>query len=144
MIGINIRRKTMLEFVFVVVAAIVNLLLNLLFIPKFGAIGAAISTLLAYVVLLVVSYIVNQRIYPINFEVGIFTLKLSVGIVLYVGATLLAQTQKPLIGASIFIVALVGYSIFLMFLGGLSVKKIIKIFGYVRAAIKKEGKKAYV
>jgi len=149
MIGVNIRRKTILEFVFVVIAAVINLLLNLFLIPKFGAIGAAVSTLLAYAVLLVVSYVVNQRIYPINFEIGTFTLKLVVGVALYVGATLLARTRSPLIGGSIFIVTLILYCIFLMFLGGLSVKKLTQVFGYVQAAItanrknRKEGKKAY-
>jgi O-antigen/teichoic acid export membrane protein len=143
MIGVNIRRKTILEFVFVVIAAVVNLLLNLFLIPEFGAMGAAVSTLLAYAVLVVVSYVVNQRIYPVNFEIGTFTFKLAVGVALYVGATLLAQRQKPLIGGSIFIVVLILYCIFLMFLGGLSVKKLTKVFGYVKAAIRKEGKKAY-
>ena len=146
MIGVNIRRKTILEFVFVVIAAVINLLLNLFFIPEFGAIGAAISTLLAYAVLLVVSYVVNQRIYPINFEIGTFTLKLVVGVALYVGATLLAQARSPLIGGSIFIVTLILYCIFLMFLGGLSVKKLAQVFRYVQTAItanRKKGKKAY-
>ncbi len=144
MIGVNIRRKTILEFIYVVIAAVVNLVINLFLIPRYGAIGAAVSTLFSYVVLLVVSYIVNQRIYPINFEIGTFTLKLTVGIALYVGATLLAQTQKPLIGASIFMAVLLLYCIFLMFLGGLSIKKLMSVFGYIRAAIRKEGKKAYV
>ncbi len=143
MIGVNIRRKTIFEFIYMLIAASVNLLLNIFFIPRFGAIGAGVSTLLAYALLVVVSYIVNQKIYPIGFEVGSFSFKLAVGAVLYVGSSLLARTQRPLISWSISIVALLLYGIFLMWLAGLSVKRLIKTFRYVQAALKKELKKTY-
>ena len=57
-IGVSIRRKTILEFVYVVIAACINVLLNLFLIPRFGVMGAAVSTLFAYTVLVFVSYIV--------------------------------------------------------------------------------------
>ena len=144
MIGVNIRRKTILEFVYVVIAASINLLLNIFLIPRFGAMGAAVSTLLAYIVLVLVSYIVNQRIYPIGFEISSFIFRLLVGVALYVGASLLAHTQKPLTGEFISLVALILYGVFLMWLAGLSVKKLISMFGYVQAAFKKGEKRTYV
>ncbi len=137
MIGVNIRRKTILEFVYVVIAASMNLLLNIFLIPRLGSMGAAISTLLAYIVLVLVSYIVNQRIYPIGFEISSFIFKLLVGVALYVGASLLAHTQQPLIGEFISLVALILYGVFLMWLAGLSVKKLISMFGYVQSAFRK-------
>jgi O-antigen/teichoic acid export membrane protein len=141
MIGVNIRRKTIYEFVYLVIAATVNLLLNLLFIPYFGAIGAAVSTLLAYGLLVFVSYTVNQRIYPVGFEVGGFTLKLIIGVTFYVGSSLLAHGEPPVISWSISIVTLLLYGVVLMALAGLSPRKIISVFGYVQAAIKKEWRK---
>ncbi len=143
MIGVNIRRKTILEFVYVVIAASVNLLLNFFLIPSFGAIGAAVSTLLAYALLVVVSYIVNQRIYPIGFEIGSFILRLAIGVVLYVGSTLLIHAQKPLISWSISIVTLLLYGVILLLLGGLTPRKIINTFGYVQAAFRKASRKTY-
>jgi len=143
MIGVNIRRKTILEFVYVVIAASVNLLLNLFLIPSFGAIGAAVSTLLAYALLVIVSYIVNQRIYPIGFEIGSFILRLAIGVVLYAGSTLLIHAQKPLISWSISIVTLLLYGVILLLLGGLTPRKIINTFGYIQAAFRKASRKTY-
>ena len=144
MIGVNIRRKTILEFVYVVIAATLNLLLNIFLIPRLGSMGAAISTLIAYMVLVLVSYIVNQRIYPIGFEVGSFIFRLLIGIALYVGASLLADTQQPLMGEFIFLIALVLYGVFLMWFAGLSVKKLISMFRYVQSAFRKGQKKTDV
>jgi len=143
MIGVNIRRKTIFEFIYMLIASSVNLLLNIFFIPRFGAMGAGVSTLLAYALLVVVSYIVNQKIYPIEFEVGSFSFKLVVGAALYVGSSLLAHAQRPLVSWSISIVALIVYGVFLVWLAGLSVKRLIKTFGYVQAAFRKELKKTH-
>ena len=143
MIGVYIRRKTIFEFLFLLIAASVNLLLNIFFIPHFGAMGAAVSTLIAYTILVLVSYIVNQKIYPIRFEIGLFIIRLFVGVALYVGGSLLAHSQKPLISWSISICTLIFYGIFLMFLGGLSAKRLKKIFWYVKETLSKSRKKTY-
>lgn len=137
MIGVSIRRKTILEFVYVVIAACINVLLNIFLIPRFGVMGAAVSTLFAYTVLVLVSYIVNQRIYPIGFEIGSFVFRLLVGVALYVGASVLAHTQQPLTGACISLAALMLYGVFLMWRAGLSVQKLISMFGYVQSALRK-------
>ena len=131
-IGIYICRKTKFEILFLSIAASVNLIINFFLIPHFGAMGAAVSTLLAYIVLVLVTYIVNQRIYPIRFEIGLFIVELFVGVALYVGSSLLAQTQEPLISWSISIGTLLLYGVFLMLLGGLSAKRLKKTFWYVK------------
>jgi O-antigen/teichoic acid export membrane protein len=123
-IGMFICRKTKFEILFMSVAASVNLLLNIFLIPRFEAIGAAVSTLLAYIILVLVTYIVNQRIYPIKFEVGLFIISLFVGIALYIGSSLIAHTQKPLINWSISLGTLMLYGVFLMLLGGLTAKRL--------------------
>lgn len=143
MIGAYLRRKTIFEFLFMSVAASVNVLLNIFLIPHFGALGAAISTLLAYIMLVLVSYIVNQKIYPINFEIGSFLIKLILGVALYVGSSLLAHTQKPMIGWGISICTLILYGILLMLLGGLSAKRIRKTLWYIREVLSKERNKSY-
>jgi O-antigen/teichoic acid export membrane protein len=143
MIGVYICRKTIFEFIFMLIAASVNLLLNIVLIPRFGAMGAAVSTLLAYIILVLVSYIVNQKIYPIRFEIGLFIIRLFVGVALYVGSSLLAHTQKPLISWSISIGTLILYSVFLMLLEGLSAKRLKKTFWYVHEALSKVRNKTY-
>ena len=42
-----------------------------------------VSTLIAYIVLAVLAYIVNQRIYPVPFEIGRFFLAVLVGVIIY-------------------------------------------------------------
>ncbi len=138
MIGVNIRRKTILEFVYVLIAAAANLALNLFLIPSFGAIGAAVSTVIAYALLVIVSYIVNQRIYPIGFEIGSFVLRLAIGIALYWGSSTLAHAQKPLIGWSLSLFTLLVYGVILLTLSGLTPKKISIPFSYVQGALKKK------
>ncbi|HEY4389168.1 MAG TPA: lipopolysaccharide biosynthesis protein [Ktedonobacteraceae bacterium] len=138
MIGVNIRRKTILEFIYVVIAAVVNLLLNLFLIPWYGAVGAAVATLIAYILLTAVSYIVNQRIYPVGFEVGSFSFKLLVGVAIYVGSILLTYAQSPLIRWSVSIVALLVYGAILLSLSGIPPRKIIALIANAQTLIKKE------
>jgi len=52
------------------IGAGVNILLNLLFIPVWGAMGAAIATTVAFGIMAIYLYFVNKRIYPIPFELG--------------------------------------------------------------------------
>lgn len=142
-IGVNICRKTIFTILFTMIAAFVNVLANFFLIPRFGAMGTAVSTLLAYIILVIVAYIVNQRIYPIRFEIGLFIISLFIGVALYVGSSLLAHTQKLSISWSISIGTLILYGVFLMLLGGLSAKRLKKTFWYVQEALSKVRNKTY-
>lgn len=99
--GVNVKHKTWLISIFTTIAAITNIGLNLLLIPHYGALGAALSTLLAYIVLAGVAYFVNQQLYPIPFEVGMFTLALVLGIAFYVGSDVLIQKHETVAGWTI-------------------------------------------
>ena len=101
------------------ISALVNVGGNILLIPLYGAMGAALSTLFAYVFLALFMYIVNQRIYPIPFEIGTFTMALLVGIAVYVGSTSLAQHQTLYGACTIYIGSTVLYSGCLVLLGRL-------------------------
>ena len=110
MTGANVKRKTWLTAVFTTISALVNISLNLILIPLYGSMGAAVSTLLAYIVLVLVAYVINQRIYPIPFETGIFISALLLGIALYSGSGFLAQTQGTFGAWSLSLTALALYS----------------------------------
>lgn len=92
-IGISIQRKTWYAVVFTTLAALVNVGANIILIPLYGSMGAAASTLIAYALLAIVTYVLNQRIYPIPFEIGKFMIALLIGIALYVGVAILTQAQ---------------------------------------------------
>ncbi|HEX9036785.1 MAG TPA: oligosaccharide flippase family protein [Ktedonobacterales bacterium] len=68
MLGANLKRKTWMTSVFTAIAAVINVALNLVLIPKYGSMGAAASTFLAYLALVIIAYIANQRIYPVPYE----------------------------------------------------------------------------
>lgn len=97
-IGLNVKRKTWLLSLFPTIAAIINLALNLVLIPRYGAMGAAIATLLAYIVLTLVAYLVNQRFYPLPFEIGKFVLAFLLGVVLYQGSDVLSRSYAADVG----------------------------------------------
>ena len=82
-LGVSIRRKTWLAALLFALAAGCNVGLNLVLIPRYGAAGAAVSTLGGYIVLAVSGYLVSQRIYPVPFEVGRFVMAVLVGTAIF-------------------------------------------------------------
>ena len=82
------------------------------------------STLLAYAALTVIAYIVNQRIYPIPFEINIFIIALLIGTVLYLGSEFLAQFQETYIAWGISAMALIIYGGCLVLLGKLPMRRV--------------------
>ncbi len=118
MVGSGVRRKTWMGGTFTSIAALVNFGLNLYLIPHYGAIGAALSTLIAYIVLAIAGYIGNQIIYPIPFEVGRFTQATLVGVGLYAGFVLLSAVGGTVGAWLAGAVALVVYAAYLLVLAG--------------------------
>lgn len=60
-LGINIARKTKYFASYTGLAAILNVILNFLLIPKFGMVGAAWSTAISYLFLTVAYYLISQK-----------------------------------------------------------------------------------
>ncbi len=67
--GIYFAKQTKYTLYSTVVAAIVNLALNIIFIPIYGIRAAATTTLVGYAVMLVINYINAQRLYPCPYEI---------------------------------------------------------------------------
>src|SRR5258708_773510 len=118
-VGESIPRKTWWTPIFLAVAALDNVGLNLVLIPHYGAMGAAMATLIAYIVLTLIAYIVNQRLYPVPFEISIFLTALLVGTVLYIGSAFLGRGLGTYGAWGISICALIFYGGCLVLLGKL-------------------------
>ena len=116
-LGISLTRKTWFATIAITSSALINTLLNFVLIPVYGAMGAALATLVAYIALSVISYAINQRLYPVPFEIGRFLLALFVGIALYIGSSWLGQGQSKYVAWGIAIGALVVYGGCLLFWG---------------------------
>ena len=67
-IGITIEKKTHLQARIVWIAAFANFALNFFLIPIFGATGAAIATLLSYLILTGSYFYFTQRLHPLPFN----------------------------------------------------------------------------
>ncbi len=87
-------RKTVYIAIGTICAAIINILLNLLFIPRIGAIGASITTFISYAVLFLFHYIIAKFIikgFQINFTKFIVPALCMIGVVAlsYIAADIL-------------------------------------------------------
>ncbi len=69
-IGMKVRNRNHLSLPIVAAAALLNLGLNFLLVPRYGMMGAAWATLCAYFVRWIIYRMVDQRLWPISFEYG--------------------------------------------------------------------------
>jgi O-antigen/teichoic acid export membrane protein len=67
-IGIGRMRQTQFNWVVSGAAALVNVVLNVILIPHYGMMGAAVATLAAYVALFVGMWLRSRRVYPVPYQ----------------------------------------------------------------------------
>lgn len=89
-IGIYFKKKTKYLAYIVISAALFNLLLNWILIPKYNMMGAGIATMLSYLYLSSCTYIVSERFYSISYEFRRISKILFVGISLYMCSQLIS------------------------------------------------------
>jgi len=66
--GIMVSKKTIYIGISVFVSALSNILLNILLIPQFRAMGAAYATAISFFIMFCLVYFFCQKVYPINCE----------------------------------------------------------------------------
>jgi O-antigen/teichoic acid export membrane protein len=69
-VGVYLEKKTKYLPYATGAGALVNVVVNLILIPKYGITGAAIATLLSYVVMAIGIYFPSQRLYHVDYEWG--------------------------------------------------------------------------
>jgi O-antigen/teichoic acid export membrane protein len=67
-IGSGRARRTQMNWVVTGIGAAVNVGLNFVLIPRYGMVGAAISTAIAYLILFVGMWIYAQSVYPVAYQ----------------------------------------------------------------------------
>jgi O-antigen/teichoic acid export membrane protein len=110
-IGIGRARKTRSNWVITGAACVLNIALNLLLIPPYGMIGAAIATIGAYATLFVGMAWRAQRIYPVPYQWRRVATAAGVAIAL----TIVGRVTDPPLAAAIVVVA--AYPLVLLPLG---------------------------
>lgn len=78
--GIWKNEKTLLSGVAIVIAVIVNVLLNGFLVPRYGLAGAALATSISFFIWTAITMFISERIEPIKFPLGIFLLQICVGV----------------------------------------------------------------
>lgn len=83
-VGINFKKKPFWHLLIVIVSALTNLIGGFFLIPKFGALGAGISTLIAYLVFFFMRSFISVSLYPVTYDWDkfIFALFLSLGVLI--------------------------------------------------------------
>jgi len=84
--GIHIKGKSKYIPLLVVGASLVNLLLNVLMIPRFGIMGAGWATTVSFSLLGISTILIAKTVYPINYEYARIAKVAAAGIVLYAGS----------------------------------------------------------
>jgi O-antigen/teichoic acid export membrane protein len=69
-VGVNIKKKNIWLPIMVGGSAVVNIIFNYLLIPRWGMMGAAWATVIAYVLMCAASYVVDEYYFPIRYEWG--------------------------------------------------------------------------
>jgi len=68
-VGVTLTKKTKYISFANIIAAILNIILNFIFIPKFGMIGAALASLISFIIRTIILYFNAQRHYHINYDI---------------------------------------------------------------------------
>ena len=90
-VGINLRKKTQYLPLVVGAAAGLNLALNFALIPRWGMMGAATSTVVSYLALVLLVYVVSQRFYPFPYEWGRLFKLTALSVVCYIACRFVAS-----------------------------------------------------
>jgi len=91
-LGLHFSKKTKYNAFIVLSAAILNFILNMILIPKFGIYGAAIATIVSWLIMSTAFYKFSFKFYKVKYELRNILLLISVGIGLYLLSLLFQDT----------------------------------------------------
>ncbi len=80
--GFAYTRKSYLNLIPTGAAAALNLVLNFILIPKYGAYAATMTTLVSYLLMTVLVEILSNKVYPCKYDIGKIFVIMAVGYVL--------------------------------------------------------------
>ncbi|MBN9294809.1 MAG: oligosaccharide flippase family protein [Flavobacteriia bacterium] len=69
-----------------IIGAVATIVLNIVFIPKYGYIACAWTTMVVYLVQMIISYFLGQKYYPIKYNLTKFFTYLALGVLLFFAA----------------------------------------------------------
>lgn len=121
-VGVNFKKKSKVHIYIAIIAALFNLVGNIILVPKFGARGAAISTGLAYIVFFIARTYFSNKFYNVNYNLKKFSIAT---IMIYILATYSSFYKFNIIILILTIISMVT-------IGGLYKDTIVQIYKYNR------------
>lgn len=104
--GIYVKKVTRWVGAISAVSLALNLALNYVLIRPYGGMGAAWATVISFLVMAGLAYLVSDRLYPVPYPVGPFLAALVVAVILYMGATMLPVSSVILsVGIKVLVLA---------------------------------------
>ncbi len=100
--GIWKKEKTALSAIATAVAVLINIVLDIFIVPRFGGAGAAAVTSISFFVWVLLTLIISERLWPIKYPLKIFALQIAIGVVgcwriLYIYQNNLPASQAAII-----------------------------------------------
>jgi len=95
-IGVLLKSKTIFYTLIATVGAVINIALNIVFIPRYGMIAAAINTAISYGFILIFMYVVSSRLYPMKYEQARIVKIVTIGVALYLIGAFVPQSPLSL------------------------------------------------
>lgn len=86
----KLKDKTLIGAWIAIGGALITIVLNVLWIPKFGYMGSAWATLICYASMAAACYLVGRKYYPVPYQIGRMLLYVAFAILIY-GANLLTR-----------------------------------------------------
>ena len=82
LIGINLMKKTKILAIIIFLMSVLNIILNLILIPYFQAIGAAVATLITQFIFFLIIYRYSQKYYFIPYEISKIIKMIFIGFIM--------------------------------------------------------------
>ena len=111
--GLNITKKTRVIALLVLTAAVLNIILNLIFIPVWGFYGASVATAISQVIYFIAVYIIAQKYYSVPYEINKIVLMICAGALLF--GTGLFTNSWPLVSRLIIKLLLIASFPFILY-----------------------------
>jgi len=96
LIGLNITKKTRVIAITMTIISVLNIILNLILIPHFNALGAAIATLISQTLFFIIIYRFSQKYYFIPYEIPKIIKMLALGITIVCASLFINDFAMPL------------------------------------------------
>jgi O-antigen/teichoic acid export membrane protein len=110
-VGVYLEKKTKYLPLVTGAGALLNVIANFILIPKIGILGAALATLLSYIVMASGMYIASQKFYYVTYEWKRIIRLVSVSAVIFIGWLLLGLQPLTAIGTGIKLLLLLCFAL---------------------------------